>query len=59
MPKNNTKKRNSDIRNDYIKWTNKKGRKARKFTDDYIFEELGSEYYLSEATIEKIVFHYI
>lgn len=57
MPKNSTTQRNSDIRNDYIKWTNKKGVNARKFTDNYIFEQLANQYYLSAKTIENIVFH--
>ncbi len=59
MPTNKTKtaKKYDDIRSDYSKWSAKKYRGVKIYTDKYIFTKLSEKYYLSTRTIENIIFY--
>jgi len=54
---NRTLQKYEDIRFEYAKWTAKKYKNVRTYTDAYIFIKLAEKYYLSERTVENIVFH--
>ena len=55
--KTNTAQKYDDIRSSYKKWTDKKYKGVRIYSDSYILLKLSEQYYLSSRTIENIVFH--
>lgn len=57
MASENTQKKYSDIRKEYIQWTDRKYKGVRKFTNDFIFVKLGEKYYLKPTTIEDIIYY--
>ena len=56
MSRPHTQAKYDAIRKDYLKYTNKKYKGVRIYTDSYIFKKLSEKYYLSPATIENIVY---
>ena len=57
MPsKSITHKRNEAIRTAYNRWTDKKYKGIRIYTDEYIFKKLSEQFFLAPSTIERILY---
>lgn len=55
--KADTLRKHSDIRADYAKMAKQTtGSGKRIYTNAYIFEKLAERYYLSEASVERIIY---
>ena len=54
--KQNTQKKHEAINARYNAWIAHKHRGVQMYTDKYIFLRLSEEFYLSPATIERIMF---
>lgn len=54
--KQHIERRNKNIKEDFIKLSNERYGKHKKYTNDAIMLKLADKYYLSERTIEDIVF---
>ncbi len=52
----NTLRKYKAVREAYQKWTAKRYRGVRIYTDDYILHKLEDQFYIRPATLEDIVF---
>ncbi len=52
-----TQKKYENIRLEYQKWSDKKYKNTRIYTENYIFKKLSEKYYLAIKTIENIIYH--
>lgn len=55
--KDNTIRQHEDIKKAFDKLINVKAHGVQKFTNEYIFREVGYKFYKSPKTIENIVFN--
>lgn len=53
----NTRKKYTAIRSAYQKWSEKRYKGVRVYTDDYILRKLEDQFYMRPATLEDVVFH--
>ncbi len=52
-----TQRKYEDIRLAFQKWSDKRYKNVRIYTEDYILERLSEKFYLAPKTIENIVYH--
>lgn len=55
--KTTTLKFYQDVREAYLKWSERREGGKKIYTDEYIFMKLAERFYRSPKTIENIVFH--